>query len=1009
MAGQPAVMPKDTPEHHFLRFRENGEREELARSLELVAGELMSVALHLARNREEACDLVQTTFVTAIESADRFDAKARLFPWLRGMLVNHERQRRRSRGRRRETETEEPGEAREPDPSETTHRKLLLENILDHVQRLPRTYREVVDLYVGQGWDSPKIASHLDRSPSTVRTQLFRGLEKLRNILPPGLAIGTIAYLAMRHGSEHVSSPPPKIASSTPRLLATGATLLAVTAATLFVVASWEEDPAPTPAAGPVATNQKQDPAPAVAPAQPVASNAPEARKPASDKGAVRVHLRWADTGQPAAGISIRLDANYVVGTAPVQASSTWQEGRSDANGVVVFESVPPGPACFFLSDGPRSSGNFVVSAGRTVEQRLSLSPQSQWQGIVTGPGGRPVADAEVWLSSSGARFSPGYVAAVTGPDGAFRVAHFAPRGALWARKLGYTVSAQSWMTAETLPVQVSLVLESDPCQVTGVVTDSAARPLQGAVVAVYPDDPLRGRRPTTYRVTRKDGAFAIRDLPRGRYAIVASHRGTAPALRDSLELTPDSPGKVTFQLVKGATVQGRVIHDWSQTDHRRFMVVGEPESKSGAPEMWTLLSSSSTVGKSGEYCLQGLLAGRVRLLLLDARNTREPRANQVLTVAAGTSHRWHISVEALLKIRGRIIDERGRPLARMEIQAVPNELAWHLGASVSTTSDSDGRFVLSGLKGRPYRLHVTDPNSKPGIPSLRKGPIFPGAGELDLVLVSASRPSASITGTLSARSVRHWRHVHIRMPDELETRFWNTPVAPDSRGFRFGPLPPGEFHIWGIQSLDESTPGCTLAVVHVEVGKSHDLGELDAGDLQPVSLQLSRADRRPVITGGELLILAESSALIRTVSSLRDGKAETKLFPGSYVLRAPGRNFWTSGTPFTVRAGFPNVLKVRVQAARPCHLRLPFKPHKTAALDAPLLLTILDSSDQVVHKDAALPQKGDDHPFYSFEVGLPKGEYRVEASPRWGGRVQHSFRVESVGDEPQLVEIPIK
>ncbi len=56
-----AAMPKTTPESHFLCFRETGEREELARSLELVAHKLMSVPKRLpppgANHREKRPEL----------------------------------------------------------------------------------------------------------------------------------------------------------------------------------------------------------------------------------------------------------------------------------------------------------------------------------------------------------------------------------------------------------------------------------------------------------------------------------------------------------------------------------------------------------------------------------------------------------------------------------------------------------------------------------------------------------------------------------------------------------------------------------------------------------------------------------------------------------------------------------------------------------------------------------------------------------------------------------------
>ena len=69
-------------------------------------------------------------------------------------------------------------------------------------------------------------------------------------------------------------------------------------------------------------------------------------------------------------------------------------------------------------------------------------------------------------------------------------------------------------------------------------------------------------------------------------------------------------------------------------------------------------------------------------------------------------------------------------------------------------------------------------------------------------------------------------------------------------------------------------------------------------------------------------------------------------------------------------------------------------------------MLKVVDASGNVVWTDCLEPRRGE---VYASEVGLPTGEYRVEVTTTWGARVEQSFRVESVGDEPKRIEIPIK
>ena len=50
---------------------------------------LLRMALHLGRDPGDAEDLVQATFLTAIEKAATYDASRPLLPWLTGILIRH--------------------------------------------------------------------------------------------------------------------------------------------------------------------------------------------------------------------------------------------------------------------------------------------------------------------------------------------------------------------------------------------------------------------------------------------------------------------------------------------------------------------------------------------------------------------------------------------------------------------------------------------------------------------------------------------------------------------------------------------------------------------------------------------------------------------------------------------------------------------------------------------------------------------------------------------------------
>ena len=75
----------------FVRFRKRGDSEALARVFDAVAPELLRSGVHLVGDEAEAEDLVQATFLTAIERRESFDATRALRPWLVGILSNQAR------------------------------------------------------------------------------------------------------------------------------------------------------------------------------------------------------------------------------------------------------------------------------------------------------------------------------------------------------------------------------------------------------------------------------------------------------------------------------------------------------------------------------------------------------------------------------------------------------------------------------------------------------------------------------------------------------------------------------------------------------------------------------------------------------------------------------------------------------------------------------------------------------------------------------------------------------
>ncbi len=189
-------MTREPDDDLFLRFRRDGDPGLLARLFDRTAPELLRIARHVAANPQEAEDLLQATFLTALEKAGRFEAGRRVRPWLVGILVRHAHAARR-RGRR-SLEVERVETIAPRDPGSVAAERELESEVERALDALPAHVREIVEPRVREGARGPEIARRVGRRPDTVRVQLSRGLSLLRGMLPAGIAGGLLLSASAR-------------------------------------------------------------------------------------------------------------------------------------------------------------------------------------------------------------------------------------------------------------------------------------------------------------------------------------------------------------------------------------------------------------------------------------------------------------------------------------------------------------------------------------------------------------------------------------------------------------------------------------------------------------------------------------------------------------------------------------------------------------------------------------------------------------------------------------------
>jgi RNA polymerase sigma-70 factor, ECF subfamily len=152
---------------------------------------LFGYAMTLTRNRTEAEDLVQETYVRGARAANQLAAESNLKSWLFVVMRNAwlNQLRHQNKGPRFVgLEDEESFDAASPaeensNPQVVYLRKIERTQIRTALESLPESYREVIVLRDIEGLSYQEIATVLDCPAGTVMSRLARAREKLRTLL----------------------------------------------------------------------------------------------------------------------------------------------------------------------------------------------------------------------------------------------------------------------------------------------------------------------------------------------------------------------------------------------------------------------------------------------------------------------------------------------------------------------------------------------------------------------------------------------------------------------------------------------------------------------------------------------------------------------------------------------------------------------------------------------------------------------------------------------------------
>jgi uncharacterized GH25 family protein len=240
---------------------------------------------------------------------------------------------------------------------------------------------------------------------------------------------------------------------------------------------------------------------------------------------------------------------------------------------------------------------------------------------------------------------------------------------------------------------------------VTGHVVDEHAKPIAKARVTTHDGmwdfgtDGSRG-----FAVTDDAGAFKVGPLAPGTHTLRATDGEHAPASSSPITVSGQAVSGIRIVMKAGASVAGTVVDKAKQpVAFATVRVVGK------AGNVWEQTARQATTDKAGKFELRGLTRTTVQV-----RAESDTAASAVSDVdlsekASVTDLVLVLDVTGMIK--GRVVDDTGRAVAEVQVNAFPDLLGGNSADSLalaglsSTTTDGDGAFTVHGLPDGAYRL----------------------------------------------------------------------------------------------------------------------------------------------------------------------------------------------------------------------------------------------------------------------------------------------------------------